>query len=54
MRYSPGLLKANLSINLAKSEFSHAEVTSLGHVVENEQIKPLKAKVQAIMEYPDQ
>ena len=44
--------KANLTINLAKSEFGHAEVIFLGHVAGNEQIKPLKAKVQAIMEYP--
>ena len=38
--------EANLTINLAKSEFDHAEVTFLGHVVGNEQIKLLKAKVQ--------
>ena len=44
--------EANVTINLAKSEFGHAEVTFLGHVAGNEQIKPLKAKVQAIMEYP--
>ena len=44
--------EANLTINLTKSEFGHAEVTFLGHVVDNEQIKLLKAKVLAIMEYP--
>ena len=44
--------EANLTINLAKSEFGHAEMNFLGHVVGNGQIKPLKAKVQTIMEYP--
>ena len=44
--------EVNLTINLAKSEFGHAEVTFLGHVVGNGRVKPRGAKMQSIIEYP--
>ena len=42
------LSKAKLTINLAKSEFCHATLTFLGHVVGQGQVKPVEAKVKAI------
>ena len=39
-------------MNLAKTEFCHATVTFLGHLVGQGQVKPLKAKVNAISEFP--
>ena len=44
--------EANLTVNLSKSEFGHAEVTFLGHIVGNGQVKPIHAKIQAIVNYP--
>ncbi len=44
--------EANLTVNLAKSEFGHAEIVFLGHAVGNGLVKPLDAKVQSIVEYP--
>ena len=44
--------EVNLTVNLAKSEFGHAEVTFLGHVVVNGWVKPRGAKMQSIIEYP--
>ena len=44
--------EVNLTVNLAKSEFGHAEVTFLGHVVGSGWVKPLCAKIQSILEYP--
>ena len=44
--------KANLTINLNKSEFGHAEVTFLGHIVGSGQVKPISAKIQAIVSTP--
>ena len=44
--------KANLTINLNKSEFGHAEVTFLGHIVGSGQVEPISAKIQAIVNYP--
>ena len=44
--------EVNLTVNLAKSEFGHAEVTFLGHVVGSGWVKPLRAKIQSILEYP--
>ena len=44
--------EVNLTVNLAKSEFGHAEVTFLGHVVGNGWVKPRGAKMQSIIEYP--
>ena len=39
-------------MNLAKTEFCHATVTFLGHLVGQGQVKPLEAKVNAISEFP--
>ena len=44
--------EVNLTVNLAKSEFGHAQVTFLGHVVGNGRVKPCGAKMQSIIEYP--
>ena len=44
--------EVNLTVNLAKSEFGHAEVTFLGNVVGSGWVKPLGTKIQAILEYP--
>jgi hypothetical protein len=46
------LVKANLVINLKKSEFAKATVTYLGHVVGQGQILPRQAKVQTILNFP--
>ena len=46
------LSKAKLTINLAKSEFCHATLTILGHVVGQGQVKPVEAKVKAISDFP--
>ena len=45
------LKKANLTVNLAKSEFLHATVEYLGHVVGQGCVKPINAKVVAIANY---
>ena len=42
--------EAKLTINLAKSEFCHATLTFLGHVVGHGQVKPIEAKIKAISE----
>ena len=44
--------KAKLTVNLAKTEFCHATVTFLGHLVGQGQVKPLETKVNAISEFP--
>ena len=46
------LSDAKLTINLAKSEFCHANLTFLGHVVGQGQVKPVEAKVEAISDFP--
>jgi hypothetical protein len=46
------LSEAKLTVNLVKSEFCHATVTYLGHVVGQGQVKPIKAKCEAIEQYP--
>ena len=46
------LSKTKLTLNLAKTEFCHATVTFLGHLVGQGQVKPLEAKVNAISEFP--
>ena len=46
------LHKANLVINLAKSEFAKAKVTYLGHIVGQGQVLPREAKVEAILSFP--
>ena len=44
--------KAKLTVNIAKTEFCHATLTFLGHLVGQGQVKPLEAKVSAISEFP--
>nr|XP_054761448.1 uncharacterized protein LOC129267850 [Lytechinus pictus] len=44
--------KANLVVNLMKSEFAKAKVTYLGHVVGQGQVLPREAKIQAILDFP--
>ena len=46
------LTEAKLTINLAKSEFCHANLTFLGHIVGQGQVKPVEAKVEAISDFP--
>ena len=46
------LSKANLTVNLAKSDFCCATVSYLGHVVGQGQVKPIQAKVEAIDKFP--
>ena len=46
------LSEAKLTVNLLKSEFCHATVTYLGHIVGQGQVRPIKAKVEAIEKYP--
>lgn len=46
------LTKANLTINLVKSEFVKAQVTYLGHVVGHGVVKPVQAKVEAVLNFP--
>ncbi|XP_023191398.1 uncharacterized protein LOC111608951 [Xiphophorus maculatus] len=43
---------AGLTINLAKCEFAKATVTYLGHVVGQGQVRPVAAKVQAVLNFP--
>ena len=43
---------AKLTMNLITSDFGHAHVTYLGHVVGQSQVKPVTAKVDAIINYP--
>ncbi len=45
-------VKANLTVNLLKCEFARATVTYLGKVVGQGQVRPIRAKVEAIDEYP--
>ena len=45
------LSNAKLTVNLAKTEFCHATVTFLGHLVGHGQVKPLEAKVNAISDF---
>ena len=43
---------ANLTVNLVKSEIAQAHVVFLGHVVGQGQVKPVRAKVEAIANFP--
>jgi hypothetical protein len=45
-------LDANLTINLAKSEFGKVTVKYLGHIICQGQIKPVVAKIHAIVKFP--
>ncbi|XP_076069765.1 uncharacterized protein LOC143041641 [Oratosquilla oratoria] len=42
----------SLTVNLAKSEFGHARITFLGHVVGKGEVQPIAAKITAILRYP--
>ena len=46
------LSNANLTINLAKSEFCCATVVYLGHVIGQGQVRPINAKIKSISEFP--
>ena len=46
------LSRAMLTINLSKSEFGQAQVTYLGHVVGQGEVKPVSATVKAIANFP--
>ena len=46
------LTEAKLTVNLVKSEFSKAIVTYLGHEVGQGQVRPIQAKVDAIVNLP--
>ena len=46
-----GVSMANLTVNLVKSEFCHATVEYLGYIVGQGKIKPVKAKVEAIVSF---
>ena len=46
------LAKANLTVNLEKSEFCHAYVEYLGHKVGQGYVTPIMAKVEAIAKFP--
>ena len=50
--YFDKLCETKLTINIAKSEFSHAALTLQGRVVSQGQIKPIEAKVKAISDFP--
>ena len=46
------LSEAKLTINLAISEFCHATLIFLEHVVGHGHIKPIEAKVECISDFP--
>ena len=46
------LSEAKLTVNLTKSEFCHANLTFLGHLVGQGQVKPVEAKVEALADFP--
>lgn len=46
------LFFARLTVNLAKCEFARGTVTYLGRVVGQGKVRPVDAKVQAILQYP--
>ena len=46
------LIEARLTVNLARSEFCKGTVQYLGHIVGQSQIKPVTAKIGAILAYP--
>ena len=46
------LSEAQLTVNLAKSEFGCATVTYLGHEIGQGKVAPIDAKVQAIVSFP--
>ena len=44
--------ETHLTVNLVKSEFCQARVVFLGHVVGQNEVTPVSAKVQAIANFP--
>ena len=46
------LTEAKLTVNLAKSQLVKAKVTFLGHVIGQGEVQPVKAKVEAIFNFP--
>jgi len=46
------LSEANLTVNLSKCQFGHATVTYLGKRVGGGQVRPVEAKVEAILSVP--
>ena len=46
------LSEAKLTVNLTKSEFCHANLTFLGHLVGQGLVKPVEAKVEVISDFP--
>ena len=52
MSFLSRIKQARLNVNLPKSEFCQARVVFLGHVVDQGEVKPVDAKVQAIVEFP--
>ena len=46
------LSDAQLTINLNKTEFCKAHVQYIGHIVGQNQVKPIDAKVKAISDFP--
>ena len=44
--------KANLTVNLIKSEFCHAKVIFLGHVVGLGQVTPVTSKIESVCRFP--
>ena len=46
------LSDVKLKLNLPKSEFCHAYLTFLGHIVGQFQVRPVEAKVEAISDVP--
>ena len=47
-----GLSRAKLTINLSKSEFGQVQVTYLGHVIGQGQVKPVGAKLEVTANFP--
>ncbi|KAK7889547.1 hypothetical protein WMY93_025107 [Mugilogobius chulae] len=46
------LSQANLTLNLAKCDFGRATVTYLGKIVGHGKVRPVNAKVEAVLSYP--
>ena len=47
------LAKAEMTMNLAKSDFCKATLTYLGHNIGQGKVKPLNSKIQAILDFPN-
>lgn len=44
--------QVNLTVNLTKSEFGHAHITFLEHIVDQGQVSLVIAKVEAVASFP--